>query len=57
MADMAYRAWRAMSYLSGSYPHTIKDDIVLQSHSHGSFYRFGIEDFDSEDNELERLLG
>ncbi|MEK6854075.1 MAG: hypothetical protein AABX60_01950 [Nanoarchaeota archaeon] len=57
MADIAYRAWRAMLYVSGSYAYTIQDDKVNESHSHASSLKWGIEEFDEEENELERKLG
>lgn len=31
--DSSYRSLRALMYMSGSYPYTIHDDVVLQSYS------------------------
>ena len=57
MADVAYRALRAMLYLTGCYPYSTQDDAVNESHTHNSFYKLGIEEFDWEESELEKKLG
>lgn len=56
MVDVAYRAWRATLYISGSYPYTIQDDKVNESFVHSFTYKLGIDEFDSEGSELEKML-
>jgi hypothetical protein len=57
MTDIAYRSFKALLYISGSYQYSISDDKVNESHSHAAFYKWGIEEFDEEESELEKRLG
>lgn len=56
MSYTAYRALRATLYITGSYLHSLQDDKVNESHSHNFTYKWGIEEFDNEEMDLEKRL-
>ena len=56
MADVAYRAMRALLYISGAYVYNLQDDKAHQARGHGSFLKLGIEEFDAEESELEKKI-